>query len=116
MEKVYEIALEFVREREETFRNAWETIKKIKEASIEILQEARVYIFGSFARGDYNIYFSDIDILIVSDKVSGKMEERAGIIVEIRKRANANSIFQIHLVNSKEFEFYKKFVDKLIEI
>jgi hypothetical protein len=28
MEKVYEIALEFVREREETFRNDWETIKK----------------------------------------------------------------------------------------
>jgi hypothetical protein len=44
------------------------------------------------------------------------MEERAGIIVEIRKRTNANYIFQIHLVNSKEFEFYKKFVDKLIEI
>jgi len=44
------------------------------------------------------------------------MQERAEIKVEIRKRVNANYIFQIHLVNSKEFEFYKKFVDKLLEI
>jgi|BEDMetMinimDraft_2_1075160.scaffolds.fasta_scaffold09529_2 Nucleotidyltransferase domain. len=116
MEKVYEIALEFVREREETFKNAWNIIRKIKEASIEILQEAKIYVFGSFARGDYKIYSSDIDILIVSDKISDRMMERAGIIVDIRKKANANYIFQIHLVNSKEFKIYKRFVDKLIEV
>jgi hypothetical protein len=29
MEKVYEVALEFVREREETFKNAWKILKKI---------------------------------------------------------------------------------------
>ena len=28
MEKVYEVALEFVREREETFKNAWKILKK----------------------------------------------------------------------------------------
>jgi len=116
MERIYEIALEFVREREETFKNAWNIIRKIKEAAIEILQEAIVYVFGSFARGYYKIYFSDGDILIVSDKISDKMMERAGIIVENRKKANANYIFQIHLVNSKEFEFYKRFIDKLIEV
>ncbi|MCC5994496.1 MAG: nucleotidyltransferase domain-containing protein [Candidatus Aenigmarchaeota archaeon] len=116
MEKAYEVALEFVKEREETFKNAWKILKKIKEAAVEILKDAKVYVFGSFARGDYKVYFSDIDVLIVSDKISEKMQERAEIKVEIRKRANANYIFQIHLVNSKEFEFYKKFVDKLVEI
>jgi hypothetical protein len=44
MEKIYEIALEFVREREETFKNAWNIIRKIKKAAIEILQEAIVYV------------------------------------------------------------------------
>jgi predicted nucleotidyltransferase len=93
-----------------------ENIKKIKEAATEILKYAKFYVFGSFARGDYKVYFSDIDVLIVSDKISERMQERAEIKVEIIKRANANYIFQIHLVNSKEFEFYKKFVDKLLEI
>ncbi|MDT7858493.1 MAG: nucleotidyltransferase domain-containing protein [Candidatus Aenigmarchaeota archaeon] len=88
----------------------------MKEVTTEILNYAKVYVFGSFARGDYKVYFSDIDVLIVSDKISEKMQERAEIKVEIRKRVNANYIFQIHLVNSKEFEFYKKFVDKLLEI
>jgi predicted nucleotidyltransferase len=52
MEKAYEVALEFVREREETFRNAWGILKKIKEVATEILKDAKVYVFGSFARGD----------------------------------------------------------------
>jgi predicted nucleotidyltransferase len=116
MEKTYEVALEFVREREETFKNAWKILNRIKKVSTEILKDAKVYVFGSFARGDYKVYFSDIDVLIVSDKISEKMQEKAEIKVDIRKRANANYIFQIHLVNSKEFEFYKKFVDKLVEI
>jgi len=28
-ERVYEVTLEFVREREETFKNAWKILKKI---------------------------------------------------------------------------------------
>ena len=116
MEKIFEIALEYVKEREETFKNAEKILKKIKEIAKEILKDARVYVFGSYARGNYNIYFSDIDVLIVSDNFEEKMGRRAEIILEIKKRSGANYIFQIHLVNSKEFEFYKFFVDKLIEI
>ncbi|MFZ8830127.1 MAG: nucleotidyltransferase domain-containing protein [Candidatus Aenigmatarchaeota archaeon] len=74
MEKVYEVALEFVREREETFKNAWKILKKIKEVDIKILKDAKVYVFGSFARGDYKVYFSDIDVLIFSDKISERMQ------------------------------------------
>jgi predicted nucleotidyltransferase len=116
MEKIFEIAIEYIKEREETFKNAEKILKKIKNVAKEILKDARVYVFGSYARGDYNVYFSDIDVLIVSDSFETKMNKRAEIILEIKKRSGANYIFQIHLVNSKEFEFYKFFVDKMIEI
>jgi predicted nucleotidyltransferase len=49
-------------------------LKKIKEVDIKILKDAKVYVFGSLARGDYKVYFSDIDVLIFSDKISERMQ------------------------------------------
>ncbi len=40
----------------------------LKENGIEI---SAIYIFGSYANGDFDLEWSDIDIAIVSDNFSG---------------------------------------------
>ena len=42
--------------------------------------------------------------------------ERAKIIVKLLEGIKGSYIFQIHLVNRKEFEWYKRFVDKMVKI
>ena len=67
-----------------------------KERIIEIIREffskdgrvAKAWIFGSFARGDYNVK-SDIDIIVTySDKASGTLIDYADIIFYLEKLIN----------------------------
>ena len=68
------ICIRLLLKKRGNFQNAWKILKKIKEVDIKILKDAKVYVFGSLARGDYKVYFSDIDVLIFSDKISERMQ------------------------------------------
>jgi len=65
---VIEIAKKFIKEREEFFKNAEENLKILAKRAKSLLSDAKIFVFGSYAKGNYDIYLSDIDVLIVSEK------------------------------------------------
>jgi len=75
-------------------------VKKI----VEVSQPEKIILFGSYARGEEN-KDSDIDLLIVKDKIESKIKETLKI-----RRSLKNFIIpeDIILVRKEEFEFYKK--------
>ena len=99
--------------------NKSKTLKKIVERAKRILgEDTEVYLFGSLVRDNINIYLSDTGVLIFSNKINSEKPvlERAKIIVKLLEGIKGSYIFQIHLVNRKEFEWYKRFVDKMVKI
>lgn len=81
--------------------------------------EARVIVFGGVVKGTWNPAFSDIDILIVSDKVVDDPLWRAKTSIWLRNEAieDAFAPFQFHYVTKEKFEgWYRKFVDVMYEI
>ena len=111
-----EIAREFISERKEAIKNLPLLLKEIAKRAKNLLgKNTKVYVFGSYVKKNFHPFLSDVDILIVSEKVKS-MEERAKISLKIKEGLKARSMFEIHLVNEKEFEFYKLFVDKMVEI
>ena len=114
-ERVMKVVKKFVREREEFFRNAERNLEELAKRVRCLLPDAEIFVFGSYARGDHDPYFSDIDVLVVSERVRGMPAiERARITAGLRE--GPNYIFQIHLVSPEEFEIYRKFVDVLREL
>lgn len=70
----------------------------------------KVLIFGSVVKGNFSPQ-SDIDILIVSDKLSFNWEENRIVRTEIKPKVDPFAPFQIHLARPEEFEsWYKKFI------
>jgi len=111
------VATEFVKERERFFRRAEHKIKTLTKKAKSLFPDAKVFIFGSFAKNSYDIYLSDIDVLIVSKTIENKsMLERAELVAKLREGIEGGYIFQIHLVTPKEFEMYKKFIDVMKEV
>ena len=97
------------------FEKYREYVKVIKRKAVNLLGHVNVYVFGSVVEGDYTLS-SDIDVLIVSEKVPKKLSSRARITVEILKEIGIFSPFEIHLVTPDEFDWYKCFIKKLEEI
>ncbi len=86
--------------------------KKVKEIVSEYDDSARVYVFGSVVRGDYT-GSSDIDILIVTDKLDIKYDLMVRIYMEL------DAPIQLHIVSRELMEgWYMRFIeeDELEEI
>lgn len=113
-----EILKEIGEERRIFFENFKDYSVKIKNKARELLGDVRVIVFGSTVKGSYNILNSDIDILIISNNLPEKEEERRKIKVEIKSVLPIFNPFQIHLATEKEYEeWYKNFIkDDFIEI
>jgi len=83
--------------------------ERIAREAEKVLPDAAVYILGSIVRGDYT-GGSDIDILIVSDKMPEGLLKRAelkGLIEEMANLPSSHPI-QIHLANHKEAVNYMR--------
>lgn len=113
-----EVVKEFVEERREVLKNLDKILRRMVKKAKRILgEETKVYLFGSYVKGDFHQFLSDIDILIVSDQLEGMpMFKRAKILLTIKEGLRAGYMFEIHLVTKKEFEWYKFFIDKFVEI
>jgi predicted nucleotidyltransferase len=107
-----EIAKSVTERNEHFFKNADRYLKLIYRASREELPDAKVYLFGSFYRGDYHPYLSDIDVAVVSEKLPERPSEISILKNKILRRAGIEgySPFQLHLLFPSEWEFYRKFV------
>jgi len=103
------------REEEKYFRNYLLYAKKAAIVAKESLPDVKLYLFGSILRKEATPA-SDIDLLIFSEKMPKKLSERNKIKVKILKEIGFFSPFELHLVNREEFEFYKKFIDKMKEV
>jgi HEPN domain-containing protein len=101
------------------FRNSPEYLRKIKEEAIRLFgEDARVLLFGSFLRGEATLR-SDMDILILSDRVPADPEKESRLKAEIKGRTGGIlAPFQIHFSTHKEYEeWYSRFIkDEFVEI
>lgn len=93
------------------FDNYLGYVKNIKGNFEKLLGEVRVYVFGSVISGNYSIFSSDIDILIISDKAPNKISEKSLLIIKALKEIGFPNPFQIHLITPNEYEnWYKNFI------
>jgi hypothetical protein len=91
-------------------------VRSIKKVVKQLLgEDSKVFLFGSVLKKSYTAC-SDIDVLIFSSKIPESGLKRAKIIAEIRKRSKLWRPFEIHLVNERMFNFYKKMVDRMEEV
>ncbi|MCD6408579.1 nucleotidyltransferase domain-containing protein [bacterium] len=105
-------------EKKKYFENIDFYSKEIKRLAKEILgEDVRIILFGSIVKGNWTPD-SDIDVLIVSDKLSKNWEENTWIKTKIKSSIHFFSPFQIHLARPEEFEgWYKNFIkDNYVEI
>jgi predicted nucleotidyltransferase len=108
-----DILIERQKRKEKYFKRWKFYLKKIKREAKKILgKKTKVFIFGSFVRGDFGPQ-SDIDVLIISENLPDDFDERAKIRTKIKSKVGTFSPFQLHLTNPEEFEdWYKKFIKR----
>ncbi len=77
----------------------------------KVLPDADMYVFGSALRDELTAN-SDVDVLVVSEMIRGA--ERHRIAVAIEEEMENPSIFEMHLVNRDEMNWYLKHAGKLV--
>jgi predicted nucleotidyltransferase len=117
MIKPIDIAIYSYLKRKKYFENYLKICKKIKNVVKKIVKDKnlKVIAFGSVVKKTYTP-LSDLDILIVSDKI--KRDEYAKIRVKIKESLKDFSApIEVHFANNEIFKkWYKKFLDKYVEI
>jgi len=110
-----ELELEILKEWRKYYENYRAYADRIKAVAKKHDPDARVILFGSIVRGDARPD-SDIDLLVVT-KLAGSLNERIKLRVSIAKEIGECTPFEIHIVTPEEYEkWYKKFLDKYVEI
>ena len=104
---------EISRERKRYFQNYRHYARLIKDAVN--LTDVEVVVFGSVVEGEYTMA-SDIDILVISDDVPQRLDERAKILSRINKALGYLHPFELHLVTKKESEWYKRLIKNYVKV
>ncbi len=97
----------------EFFDRALEIAKEIAEKAKEMFEDCEVYVVGSFARGTHKLS-SDLDILIVSDKIPEKIDFEW--YSKVVKALTDDYRINIHLVNKEKFEKVEKLYSPRIRV
>lgn len=99
------------------FENYLDYCRRIKKEAEKLLSPARVLVFGSIVQGKWGPN-SDIDVLVISDKLSKNWEENQIYKLKMKSKLGPFCPFQIHLARPQEYEsWYKNFIkDNYIEI
>jgi len=102
--------------RAEMVRNWREYINSIVEAVKSVLPDSKIYVFGSVVKGE-STGGSDVDILVVSERIPRNNLERAGLKIRIEELSNLPPYhpFEFHLADREEGEWYFKRIKELIE-
>lgn len=108
-----DILIKQAQENEKYFRRYLWYAQQIKKEAENQLGKVKVFIFGSILKkGEVP---RDIDILVVSAKLSDPYQKRE-MKVKIWEEIGIFSPFEIHLATPEEFSWYQRFIDKKIEI
>ena len=121
--KLIELVKEFLKvlgfmERVEYFKNWRKFAEDICLSLKQVLPDVMVVVFGSVVKGNYVPSLSDIDVMIVSDKV-GDVVWQAKMTVYIISTAfkGKTTPFEFHYVDRKSYEeFYREFLKPVVEI
>jgi len=95
-------------ERAKILRDWKRYVDRIARSAKKILgDDTRVYVFGSAVRGELTA-ISDIDILIVSERVPRSFMERVKLKLKIMDLSSLpdHSPFEFHLVDEREAKLY----------
>ena len=107
--KKFDIYIEEALKYRKYFENPIALGRKVKEIVLNIIREARVYIFGSVVRGKYTAS-SDIDILVVTPEKLGN-EKIASLKAAIYTQIDAP--IEIHVASEEEYrKWYRKFISE----
>lgn len=89
----------------------------IGKAAKNLLGECETYVFGSVVEGKAT-RGSDVDILIVSDKIPENSRGRGNLKAKIEEMAGLplSHPFEIHLANKHDFEWYRRHIKKVVKI
>ena len=110
----FDIWMEIVQEEKKYFDSYEKYARKIKEVLERELESVRVFVFGSVVEVKHTPA-SDIDVLAVSTNMPRGMK-RAELRGKVLREIGVFSPFEIHLADEKEFEWYRRFAEKMIEI
>lgn len=97
------------------FTNLKNILSLVKEDIAKYVPNAKIYIFGSIARGKYTAA-SDIDIIVVVDRLEELDVHKLKTII---KKKYPGYPIEVHIVNKQMLErWYKRFVreEELVEI
>jgi len=105
--------IEISKERRKYFEDYKHYAKTIKD--VVDLEGVEVIVFGSVLE-DKHTMASDIDVLIISDDLPERLDERAEILMKINEVLGYLHPFELHLINKKEFEWYKRFIKDYVKV
>ncbi len=80
--------------------------------------DAKIIVFGSVAKGAYNVLSSDIDVLVVTERAPSDVWEIVRFRVSVQDYFGDPTIpFELHVVSPEQYEgWYKKFIDEYVEV
>ena len=93
-----ELAKKIYEKRKVFFDEAEKHLKTVAERAKELLPDAKVYLFGSYYRGDHHPALSDIDVAVVSPLVPENATERARLKLKIIEGYEFSPL-EVHLLN-----------------
>lgn len=101
--------VEYLRRRRKDLENNLDGyLRMLKELATDY--NGKLYVFGSYIRGEA-IALSDIDVLLeIPDNI-----DRLEVLHKARKLV-PNSKIEIHVLNKKDAEEFKKIIKKYVEI
>ncbi|BCU69774.1 nucleotidyltransferase domain-containing protein [Stygiolobus caldivivus] len=105
-------------ERVEYFRDWKKYAEEICTSLKKVLPDVMVVVFGSVVKGNYIPSLSDIDVMVVSDKV-GDVVWQANMTVYITSTVFKGAVtpFEFHYADRRGYEeFYRDFLKPVVEV
>jgi predicted nucleotidyltransferase len=106
--------MEKTKKEEKYFRNYLDYCKIIKKEVEIILEDAKVFIFGSILKK--NEIPQDIDILIISEEFTDYQKKSETLLI-LQKKLGSSSPFEFHFATPEEYNnWWKHFLKEKLEI
>ncbi len=109
-----DLLIEKTKREEKYFRNYLDYAKVIKKEAQKLLEDVKVYVFGSILKK--NELPQDIDILIISKDLTDS-QKKAKVRAELWRKIGDFSPFELHFANPEEYNsWWEHFLKEKTEI
>lgn len=109
MSKEFEIYLDYATRMKNLLANLKDVLLSIKKDIVERVPNAKIYLFGSIARGRYTAA-SDVDILVVVDDLQGVDIYKLKTLIKMKYPGYP---IELHIIDTETLEkWYTKFIEK----